>query len=79
MSDLFNQDVLARAVHNSLEEAYAALPPGKSHAVLLDASTDHGVRAMFVQRVGGGWEVAAQGEWSGRGHLAGKVVALKAW
>jgi hypothetical protein len=79
MPDIFTPDVLTRAVHNTLEEAYAALPDGKNHAVLIDASTDAGVRALFVQRVGGGWQIAAEGQWKGGGHVAGKVSAIKTW
>jgi hypothetical protein len=79
MPNAFDPSSVAKSVHDSLEEAYAALPPGKSHAVLVDASTDSGVRALYVQRVGDGWNVALEGEWRGRGHAAGKVTALKAW
>lgn len=76
---LFSPDALKQAVHQSLEDAYAALPEGKSHAVLLDASTDRGIRALYVQRVGDGWNVALQGEWNGKERATGGVSVLKAW
>lgn len=79
MSDRFTPDALKHAVHDNLEAAYAALPEGKSHAVLLDASTDKGLRALYVQRVGDGWNIALQGEWNGKERPAAGISVLKAW
>jgi hypothetical protein len=72
-------DALRRSVHNTLDEAYAAIPDGKSHVVLIDATTEAGVRALYAQRIAGGWEVVLEGAWQGGGHVDGKVAALKAW
>lgn len=80
MPDIFDPSSLAKSVHDSLEDAYAALPAGKSHAVLVDASTTDGIRALYVQRIGDGWNVAVSESWKGHGHkLEGKVSVLRAW
>jgi hypothetical protein len=79
MSHPFSPDVLTRAVHDNLEAACAALPEGKSHALLLDASTDTGFRVMFVQRVGDGWNVTGHVAWDGHDRPAAGVSVLKAW
>lgn len=81
MPSPFSPEVIAKSVHDSLAQAYAALPEGKSHALIVDATTEGGgnVRALYVQRVGDGWNVALEGVWNGREHAAGKVSLLKAW
>lgn len=79
MSDIFGQSNITKAVHDTLEAAYAAIPPGKSHALLVDASTESGVRALYVQRMPEGWNVALQGDWHGGDHVAGRIALLKAW
>jgi hypothetical protein len=79
MPDLFSPDALSKAVHANLEDAYVAIPPGKSHALLVDATTGTGVSALYVQRVGDGWHVALHGEYSGHDRPAAGVSILKAW
>lgn len=75
----FSSASLAKAVHANLEAAYAAIPPGKSHALIVDASTDRGVQALYVQRVGDGWNVALSGDWNGHDKPAAGVSVLRAW
>lgn len=72
----FGAESIAKAVHSTLEEAYAAIPEGKTRVFLVDASTDGGVRALYAQRAGKGWEVRAETEWHGGGDVAGKITAL---
>lgn len=79
MTEVFSPAALKKTVHDTLEAAYAAIPPGKSHALLVDASTDSGVRAVYVQRVGDGWNVALAGRWNGTDAPAAGVAVLKAW
>lgn len=79
MPNIFGSANTVKAVHDTLEAAYAAIPEGKLHALLVDASTDNGVRALYVQRVPGGWNVALSGEWDGHEKPSAGVSLLKAW
>lgn len=83
MSDIFRQDVIARAVHASLDEATAAIPPGKHHAVLFDGTysdaTGASMRAVFVRRTDSGWKAELAGAYSGPGGVASKVTIAKSW
>ena len=82
MSDLFSQDTLAKAVHDSLDAAYAAIPADKRHAVIFDgtaAQGSSGVRAMYVQRIDGGWNVVLEGDVDTAHGAAGHVVIAKSW
>lgn len=79
---IFSPEALAKRVHATLDEATAAIPEGRHHAVILDATVQDGqpeVRALYVQRTAGGWDVSLEGAWSGRGHVSGKVALLKSW
>jgi hypothetical protein len=81
MSD-FSPDTLRRSVHNTLDEAYAAIPDGKNHVLLIDGTVGDGsdaVRALYAQRIAGGWQVVLEGDWHGGTQVAGKIAALKAW
>jgi hypothetical protein len=77
----FSPGALADAVHATLDDAYAAIPPGKTHAFLLDATLqDRSARVMYVQKVGDGWNLAGKVEW----HVGDKqptagVALLRAW
>lgn len=70
---------ISRAVHATLDEATAALPAGKNHAVLIDATGPTQAQVLFVQRAPKGWQVVLQGDWEGNLHVSGKVTAMKAW
>lgn len=71
-----------KSVHETLDQAYAALPPTANHAVILDGTVqgkDKAISAYFVQRAPKGWEIVLGGEWKGGDDLAGKVAIAKAW
>lgn len=75
----------AKSAQSSLAEALAAIPAGDSHALFLDATYDSaqssstGVKLVYVQKLGAGWSVAAEGDYYGTGHEAGKIVIGKSW
>ncbi len=79
----FSASSVQKAVHATLEDAYAAIPAGRSHAVLFDGTyaRENGgtVRAMYVQRVGDGWDVVLEGDVSTHQGAAGQVVVSKSW
>lgn len=77
MSDIFSPSKLRKAVHASLDDATAALPPGKRGAVLIDATQDR-VRALLVFKAGDAWTVAAEAQYDGEA-VAGKVAVAGSW
>lgn len=77
MSDPFSPESLAKSVHNTLEDAYAAIPSGKRRALIVDASVaDRTARALYVERLGAGWSVALEGEYRLAHKPDGKVSLL---
>lgn len=80
MPNPFDPVNTAKSVHDTLEAAYAGIPAGKSHAVLVDASTTGGIRALYVQHLADGWNVALESDWKGHGaKVEGRVAVLRAW
>lgn len=79
----FSAASIQKAVHATLEDAFAAIPAGRSHAVLFDGtySKDAGgtIRAMFVERVGNGWDMVFEGEVASHRGVAGQVVVSRSW
>lgn len=66
MSEIFSPANLAKAVHESIEKAEAAIPPGHTQAILLDATYrdgQAGVRALYVRKVEDGWTIAGKAEY----------------
>lgn len=75
----FSSAATMKAVHDTLDEAMVALPPGKRGAILIDASTEtKTVRALFVEKVNDHWQVALEGDYDGH-HVAGKVATAVTW
>lgn len=79
----FSPTALNKAVHDTLDQALAALPAGKNNAVLIDAtySTTDGPRAkaLFVHRVKDNWTVALEGAYDGPHGVQGKVATAITW
>lgn len=79
--DIFSPDQLRQSVHDTLDQALAAIPPGKSGALLVDGTVTHDggeARVLLAQRVGKDWQVQVGGEWDGH-HVAGKVALAGSW
>lgn len=79
----FSPEAIAKSVHATLDEAFAAIPEGRSHALIVDGEYYGGrgvrARALYVQRVGKGWNIALEGDWNGNNLPDGKVSLLKSW
>ena len=80
MSDLFSPSSLQKAVHDSFEQAQAAIPEGHNKALLLhgtySSTSGPAVQAIYVQRAGKGWNVLFEGAYHGTdGPSAGVEVA----
>lgn len=75
MSDIFTPGALRKAVHATLEAAEAAIPEGHTQAILLEATSDAGVRALYVRRAGEQWRIAGEVAYrKGDGPRAGVAV-----
>ncbi len=83
MSGPFDAPALTHALHATLPDAFAAIPDGKSHAIIFDGTytTVDGpaMRALYVQRAPDGWNVVLEGVYDKPGGVAGKVAIAKAW
>jgi hypothetical protein len=77
MSDLFSPANLQKAVHDSLEQATAAIPEGKTGALLLDATTDR-VQVLLAVKAGDAWTISGVAQYDGH-HVAGKVAVAGSW
>lgn len=81
MSEIFTPDGLRQSVHDTLDAALAAIPDGKSGALLVDGTLTHGgaaARVVLAQRVGKTWAVSIGGDWDGH-HVGGKVAIAGSW
>lgn len=63
----FSPGALRKAIHDSIEQAEAAIPDGHTQAILLDATYTveggAGVRALYVRKVEDGWTIAGRAEY----------------
>lgn len=83
MPDVFSPGSLAKSVHDTLDQAQAAIPVGHHHAVLFDGTVSRAdgpaIRGMYIQRTDGGWQIALEGAYDGPHGVAGKVAVAKSW
>lgn len=70
------------AIFKTLDEATAAIPPGHTHAILLDAtdvSGNFGGTVSFIQKAPDGWNIVAEGEYDQAHGFGGSVLLGKSW
>lgn len=83
MADTFSPAHLAQAVHATLDEATAAIAPGKHNAVLIDgtysATDGASLRGLWVRRTDSGWTTVLEGSVDKSHGVAGKVATAKSW
>jgi hypothetical protein len=83
VSDPFAPEVLAQAVHDTLDAATASLSPTTRRAIIFDATKaidgKPEARALYVQRAPTGWNVVLEADWKGGHDLAGKAAVIKEW
>lgn len=77
MPDIFSPENLAKSVHQTLDEATAAIPDGKRVAVLVDATQDQ-VHVMLAMRAGDHWRLSGTAGWDGA-HVAGRIAVAGSW
>lgn len=78
MSGLFSPANIQKAVHDTLDEATAAIPPGDSAALLIDGTTEGKAQILFAVKAGNGWNLGTGVSYDGH-HVAGKVSLLRTW
>ena len=74
----FSYDSTARAVHESLGDAFAAIPEGKRGALLVIADQD-GARAMLAAKIGANWQLAAGAGSAWTGKVEGQIAIAGSW
>jgi hypothetical protein len=83
MSDIFSPQNTFKAVHATLNEAFAAIPEGRNHAVIVDASASQADGAaasvMFVQRAPDGWNIVLRGAYDKDHGLSSGFATMKSW
>lgn len=81
MPSIFSPDALRESVHDTLEASLAAVPKGKTGAILIDGTkTADGGQAqlLVVRRFGENVAVVAGGAWDGA-HVEGKFAIAATW
>lgn len=83
MPNIFDAASTLKAVHDTLDEAQAAIPPGKNNAVLIDGTYSTaegaGLRGLWIHRTESGWSTIFEGSVDRAHGIAGKVAAAKYW
>lgn len=81
MAGLFSTAAIRESVFKSVDEATAAIPPGRHTAVIIDATKDASgtsASALLVHRVGDTWAVVTEAQYDGH-RVAGKVSVAGSW
>lgn len=83
MTDIFSPKNTANAIHATLGEAFAAIPEGRSHAVIFDGTYTEADgpegRVLYVQRAADGWDVILGGGYTVPTGVSGRVAVAKSW
>jgi len=77
MPDFFSPANLAKSVHDTLDEATAAIPPGRKSAILIDATNER-VRMLLAIKAGDNWTIAGGADYDGA-HVTGRVSIAGSW
>lgn len=78
----FDAAALSKAVHASLDQALATIPPGKRGALLMQVQMVNGTpMAGFTVagHINGNWEIAAGGSWDGKTKPSAQIAVMGAW
>lgn len=79
---LFDPAATAKSVHDTLDEATAALPTDAKYAVIVDATVTSGnrpkVQGYLVSKGAKGWQTVIGGAWDGA-HVEGRAAVMKVW
>lgn len=83
MSPVFDLVSTAKALHATLDEAFATVPDGRTNVVVIDGSfsqTDGGKASiLWARKVGDGWNIVTEGSIDKPHGLAGRVATVKSW
>ncbi len=83
MTGPFDPTALAKAVHATLDEAFATIPEGRSHVLMVDGTWQDrdgaSVRMLYAQRIGDGWNIVLQSSIDQPHGLGARCATLKSW
>ena len=80
----FDPAATLKQVYATMGEAFAAIPDGHTHAILIDGTwSQHGgppgALVSFVQKAPAGWNVVIDGGWDGDHGAQAGVQLAKSW
>lgn len=81
MPSIFSPEALRQSVHDTLEQSLAAVPEGKTGAIIIDGTkTAAGgeVQLLVVRKFGDHVAIVGGGTWDGA-HVEGKFALAAAW
>lgn len=83
MPSVFGPASTLKAMHDTLEEAKAAVPSGKKNAIFVDgtysAQDGAGLRGLYMRRTATGWNVVFEGDVDRAHGVAAKVGTVRVW
>jgi hypothetical protein len=79
---IFTPAALSKSVHDTLDQAMVAIPPGQDGAILIDGTVTSAGRpaahVLIATRIGDHWQLAAGAGWDGHA-VEGKVAMMGSW
>ncbi len=83
MTGPFDPTSIAKAVHATLDEAFATIPTGKSRVLMIDGTWDQSeggkARVLIAQRMDDGWNIALETSIDKPHGLGARVATMKSW
>lgn len=71
------------SIHTSVAQAVAAIPEGKSNALIIDGTYDQtdgpNFQIVYLKKVNDNFEIATSGSYSGSKGIAGQVQGVISW
>lgn len=74
----FSPERTAQSVHQTLGEAFRAIPPDKRAALLVIADME-GTRAVVAAKIGANWQIAGGADKPWKGPVRGTVAVQGSW
>lgn len=78
----FDYASTSKAIHATLDQALATIPPGKRGALLMQLDLANGTPVAHFTVAGhidGNWEVAAGGAWDGKATPSAQIAVMGSW
>lgn len=83
MTGPFDIASTAKAIHASIDDAFAAIPEGRTHVLFFDATLaeddSSGARVVYAQKTASGWGIVLQGAYDQPHGISGHIATAKSW